>query len=158
MANELQAIVHKVKQAIRSDKVMRTSLTTVLAVHKPRIFQRGQDASNNKIGSYSTKKISISRKRQARDTGHTVFPGGYAQYKRETGKGTTVNFRDTDQMMLDYGLIVSGDKYGFGFQNNENFNKSQWLQDKFDKTVFDLSDSERNILANTLKVQIEQAL
>lgn len=137
---------------------MRTSLTTVLAVHKPRIFQKGQDANQAKIGTYSTNPISISKSKQARNTGKTYFPGGYAQYKRESGKGDTVNFRNTDQMMMDYGLVVSGDKYGFGFQNELNFNKSQWLQDKFDKDVFDLSDSERDLLSNTLKVQIEQKL
>jgi hypothetical protein len=158
VANEFQQIAKKIKEVIHSDQVMRTSLTTVLSVHKPRIFQKGQDANQSKIGNYSTKPISISKSRQARNTGKTYFPGGYAQYKSETGKGGTVNFRDTDQMMMDYGLVVSGDKYGFGFQNEFNFNKSQWLQDKFDKDVFDLSNQERDLLSRTLKTQIESKL
>jgi hypothetical protein len=159
VANELQSIVKEVLKIARSDKTMRTSLTTVLAVHKPRIFESGQDAKKQKIGTYSTKPISISKKNQARNTGKTYFKGGYSEYKSAVGKNPGyVNFRNTDQMQMDYGLIVEGDKYGFGFQNSENFNKSQWLQDKYKKDVFDLTDQEVTIFADTLKAQIESQL
>lgn len=158
MANELQAFTDKLKKLATSDKVMRVSLTTVLAVHKPRIFQQGQDSKKSKIGTYSTKPISISKKNQARNTGKTYFPGGYAQYKNEIGKGGTVNLRNTDQMMMDYQLIVNGDKFGFGFQNNTNYDKSQWMQEKYDKDIFDLTEEELNVLADTLKAQIESQL
>ncbi len=158
VANELQQITEKLKKVIHSDKVMRVSLTTVLAIQKPRIFQQGQDSRGGKIGTYSTNPISISKKNQARNTGKTYFPGGYAQYKNDIGKGGTVNFRNTDQMMMDYQLIVSGDQYGFGFQNHFNYEKSEWLQDKYDKNVFDLTEQELNVLADTLKAQVEAQL
>lgn len=138
---------------------MRTALTTVLAIHKPRIFESGQDAKKQKIGTYSTKPISISKNAQSRNTGKTYFKGGYSEYKSAVGKNPGfVNLRNTDQMQMDYQLIVDGDKYGFGFQNNTNFNKSQWLQDKYDKDIFDLTDQEINIFADTLKAQIESQL
>lgn len=158
MANELQQITERLKRVVRSDKVMRVSLSTVLAIQKPRIFQQGQDSKGSKIGAYSTNPISISKKNQARNTGKTYFTGGYAQYKNEIGKGGTVNFRNTDQMMMDYQLIVSGDRFGFGFQNPFNYEKSEWLQDKYDKNVFDLTEQELNVLADTLKAQVEAAL
>lgn len=159
MANELQSIVKEVLKIARSDKTMRTALTTVFAIHKPRIFEQGQDAKKQKIGTYSTEPASISKKNQARNTGKTYFKGGYSEYKKAIGKNPGfVNLRNTDQLQMDYQLIVDGDKYGFGFQNGFNFNKSQWLQEKYDKDIFDLTDHEINIFADTLKAQIESQL
>jgi hypothetical protein len=159
VANELQALTDRLKQVIHSDKLMRVSLTTVLAIQKPRIFEQGQDSKKSKIGTYSTDPISISKKSQARNTGKTYFKGGYAEYKSAIGKNPGyVNFRNTDQMMMDYQLIVSGDQYGFGFQNHFNYEKSGWLQDKYDKNVFDLTEQELNVLADTLKAQVEAQL
>lgn len=158
MAKEIQELIQRINRAVRSEKAMRVALTSVLSVQKSRIFQSGQDASKSKIGKYSTKPISISKKNQARNTGKTYFKGGYAEYKAAIGKGGDVNFRNTDQMQMDYGIIQNGNQFGFGFQNVENYNKSQWLQDKYDKDVFDLTEQELNILGDVLKIEIEKIL
>lgn len=158
MAKEIQDLIQRINKAVKSEKAMRTALTSVLAIHKPRIFQTGQDANKSKIGRYSTTPISISKKNQARNTGKTYFKGGYAEYKDAIGKGGDVNFRNTDQMQMDYGIIQNGSEFGFGFQNAENFNKSQWLQDKYDKDVFDLTDQELDILGDVHKAEVEKLL
>jgi hypothetical protein len=159
VANDLQKIVGNIKKAIVSDRPMRTALTTVLAIHKPRIFEKGLDRNKTKVGTYSTKPASISKKSQARDTGQTSFKGGYSEYKSAIGKNPGyVNFRNTDQMMMDYQLVKSGNTWGFGFQNQTNFNKSQWLQEKYDKDSFDMSDEELNLFADVLKLEIEKML
>lgn len=159
MANELQQIMDRINRVVRSDKPMRAALSTVLAIHKRRIFQQGKDASGNQIGKYSTKPISIPLSRQARNTGRTRFKGGYDEYKRAIGKNPGfVNLRDKDQMQMDYGLIVSGDNFGFGFQNSFNYQKSQWAEEKYDKEIFAPSDQELNVLADTLKFEVERML
>lgn len=159
MASELQNLLRQINKTVRSDKVMRTALTTVLSVHKPRIHDKGMDSSGNKIGTYSANPISISKSKQARNTGKTYFKGGYSEYKSAIGKNPGyVNLINHGQLQSDYGIVVDGDKYGFGFQNPENFNKSQWMQEKYDKNIYDLSDSELNLLADTLKAVIEKTL
>lgn len=158
MAKEILDLIQRINKAVKSEKAMRTALTSVLAVHKQRIFQTGQDANKSKIGKYSTTPISISKKNQARNTGKTYFKGGYAEYKDAIGKGGDVNFRNTDQMQMDYGIIQNGNEFGFGFQNTENFNKSQWLQDKYDKDVFDLTEQELDILGDVHKAEVEKLL
>lgn len=151
MANEFNDLITRINRAIKSDRNLRIALSTTLAIHKPRIFQQGFDSKGVKIGTYSTKPASISKKQQARDTGRTYFKGGYAEYKRAVGKNPGyVVLRNTDQMMMDYGIQGSGLSYGFGFQNRENYNKSQWMQDKYFKPIFDLSRHEETILTNTL--------
>jgi hypothetical protein len=147
--DDLLKIVDRVNKAIRSDKSKRTALTTTLAIHKQRIFVNGLDANGAKIGNYSTNPISISKSRQARNTGKTYFKGGYSEYKSAIGKNPGyVNLTNTGQMANDYSLIVNGDFYGFGFQNQENANKSGWMGDKYDKDIFELSDKELDTFAN----------
>jgi len=159
VANELTALINKINDAIKSDKHQRTALTTTLAIHKPRIFQQGLDANGSKIGTYGTNPISISKKRQARNTGKTYFKGGYAEYKSAIGKNQGfVNLRNTDQMMTDYGLVFNGGKFGFGFQNDINGDKSAWMTEKYQKDIFALSDSEVDVLANTLVAQLNQSI
>ena len=155
MANEFTDLITKINNVVRSDRNLRTALTSVLAVHKPRIFVGGFDAKGVRIGTYSTKKISISKKQQARNTGKTVFKGGYAEYHGAIGKGSTnVILRNTDQMYMDYGLQGSGLNYGFGFQNTENYNKSQWMEEKYKKPIFDISKNEERILVEVLTDQL----
>lgn len=138
---------------------MRIALSSVLAIHKPRIFEKGLDGNDAKIGTYSTKPISISKKNQARNTGKTYFKGGYAEYKKDVGKNPGyVNLRNTDQMMQDYGLIISGQSYGMGFQNKLNYDKSQWMQTKYGKDIFDHDDREIQVLTDVLTFEVTKAL
>ncbi len=160
MANEWGNILNDINALRRNDRAVRIALTSVLAVQKQRIFNRGQDANASRIGTYSRKPASISRKSQARSTGHTYFPGGYAQYKSEIGKNSGfVNLRNTDQMMMDYTFQVIGvDTYGFGFNNDFNYDKSQWMEDKYNKNIFDESDSEGNLMETILTRELERYL
>lgn len=151
MANEITSLIQRINNAARSDRNLRIALTSTLAVHKPRIFSQGFDARGQKIGTYSTKPTSISKSNQARNTGKTYFKGGYAEYKRDVGKNPGfVILRNTDQMMMDYGLQGNGLNYGFGFQNTDNYNKSQWMENKYQKPIFDISKNEERILTEVL--------
>jgi hypothetical protein len=159
VANEFIDLIGKINQTIRSDRGLKIALSTTLAVHKQRIFVEGGDAKGTKIGTYSTKPISISKKNQARQTGKTFFKGGYAEYKRAVGKNPGfVNLRNTDQMMMDYGLIGSSLQYGFGFNNTENFKKVNWMEEKYRKEIFFLTKKEEDVLTSVLSSQINQAI
>jgi hypothetical protein len=61
-------------------------------------------------------------------------------------------------MMMDYGLQGGSLSYGFGFQNSENYKKSQWMEAKYKKPIFDLSRNEENILTDVLTDQLINAL
>lgn len=159
MANELIGLVDRINNAIRSERVLRTAITTVLAIHKPRIFEKGLDGSNSKIGTYGTNPISIAKKSQARQTGKTYFKGGYAEYKKEIGKNQGfVNLRNTDQMMIDYGIVFEGGQFGLGFQNDLNGNKSNWMEGKYKKDIFDHTQEELDLLGNVLSREINRQI
>lgn len=159
MANEITDFINRVNQFVQSDRNIRTAITTTLAVHKPRIFVQGLDSVGARIGTYSTKPASISKSQQARNTGKTYFKGGYAEYKRAVGKNPGyVILRNTDQMYSDYGIVGGNGRYGYGFQNNENYNKSQWMEDKYEKEIFQLSDKELDVLTDVLVDQLDKEL
>lgn len=160
MAGEYDKLIRNLNSLITDDRIARTALSSVLPIHKKRIFESGQDGNNAKIGTYSTKPISIAKKNQSRQTGHTYFKGGYAQYKSEVGKNPGfVNLRNTDQMQMDYGLMTLGqEEFGFGFTNSENFNKTQWNEEKYKKSIFVLTQQEQDTLQKLIEQQIAKRL
>jgi hypothetical protein len=134
VAAEISGIMDKILSAIRSDQTTRIAFTTVLAIHKPRIFEQGFSAKGAKIGTY----VPATAKR-----------------KKEQGRNAAfVNLRDTDQMYADYGLVGSNGDYGFGFQNPFNYQKSQWMEQKYQTEIFNLSKYEEDVLADTLVNQL----
>lgn len=128
--DELLNIVTKVNSAIRSDRGRRIALSTVLSTHKQRIFFQGLAANGSQIGRYS-KKYGEKKSKLGRNPGY-------------------VNLRLTDQMMNDYGLVINGDQYAFGFQNSFNADKAGWVSDHFNKDIFHLSESELDLLMDIL--------
>ena len=160
MADEFDVMIRELNQISQTDRAMRKALNTVLAEQKRRIFSQGQDANGSDIGTYSTRPISISRKDQAKNTGKTHFEGGYAEYKSLIGRNPgKVILRNTDQMMMDYGVLVLGnDQYGLGFVNDENGDKSDWLEDKYKKEIFSESDFEGQIVENVLYQELDRII
>lgn len=160
MASEWDIVIRKVNDALRTDKAVRTGITTVLALQKQRIFTQGKDAKEAQIGTYSTNPISISKKNQSRQTGKTYFKGGYAEYKTAIGKNPGfVNLQNTSQMMLDYSFQVLGsNSYGLGFNNQFNFNKSEWMEKKYSKEIFFQSAKEGEVLNKVIEEQIGRDL
>jgi hypothetical protein len=155
--DEIRNITVKMNAAIRSERAQRAAITTVLAVHKRRIFQDGLDADGGRIGTYSTNPIQIPKNKQARNTGKTKFEGGYAEYKTAIGKNPGyVNLQNFGQMMADYGLMQVGQEFGLGYQNPDNYNKSMWLQEKYDKQIFHHSQSEIDLLMNVLMFELNK--
>lgn len=61
-------------------------------------------------------------------------------------------------MMADYGLIVNGDQYAFGFQNSANAEKMGYMQDKYDKGIAHLSEDELELFGNVLNDEISKEI
>ena len=159
MANDLLNIVNKVNNAIRSPQIRRIAASTVLSKQKPRIFEQGLAENGSKIGTYGTNPISIAKNRQARNTGKTYFKGGYSEYKTAVGKNPGyVNLVNTGQLQADYGLIVNGDLLAFGFQNSVNADKAGWMESKYDKEIFELTDPEFNLYVEVLSFELNKAI
>ena len=156
MANEIQNIIIKMNAAV-SDRSLLTAVNTVFGVHRARIFEQGLDANDQQIGTYSTNPMSLSKSRQARNTGRTFFKGGYAEYKTAIGKNPGyMNLRNFDQLYADYGVISGRGSIGLGFQNPVNYAKAINIQKKQGKTIFAHNAKEIDLLTNVLAFEINR--
>lgn len=121
---------------LQSDKFYRTALTSILPAHKARIFNSGTAADGSKIGTYE--KATARRKAKA---------------GRES---SFVNLRDSDKMMMGYTLhtITPMKEYGYGFESQEDFDKTQWNEARYSKSIFALSAKENTDLATVVDRQL----
>lgn len=156
-ANGYDILISDINKMMQNDRVGLAAVNTVMASQKKRIFQDGKASNESSIGQYSTNPISISRKNQAKNTGKTYFKGGYREYKSLLGKGTNVNLRNTDQMMIDLGSsIVGRGEYGIGFNNELNGKKAGWNEEHFGKDIFITSDREDEQFVNVFQYEINK--
>lgn len=159
-ANTWDIVLKKMTDLVQFNRAVKIGVQTVLATQKKRIFVDGEDATNNKIGKYSTNPISISKKNQNRNTGKTYFKGGYSEYKSAIGKNPGyINLNNTGQMFQDYSFFDLGQAgLGLGFNNNINFDKSQWAESKDGKKIFQQSAKEGVILDSVISQEIGKDL
>jgi hypothetical protein len=159
-ANAWDIVLKKMSDIAQFDRAVKVGIQAVLLQQKGRVFFEGQDASSGKIGQYSTNPISIAKNKQARNTGKTYFPGGYAEYKSAIGKNPGyVNLRNTDQMNMDYAFFDLGNSsYGLGFANPENFNKSKWMEEKYGTSIFNQSQKEGETLNKVIEHEVGKDL
>jgi hypothetical protein len=59
---------------------------------------------------------------------------------------------------MDYGLVGGSGKYGFGFHNDINSEKSGWMEQKYGKEIFQISNYEENVLADVVVDQLIKSL
>lgn len=152
------ALIKQVNAMIRNKNAGIAAINSVLAAQKKRIFQQGKASDDSKIGTYSTKKISISKKQQAKNTGKTTFKGGYREYKSLIGKGSSfVNLRNTDQTMMDLSTqVVGNNEFGIGFTNEFNADKAEWNEEKYNKPIFNTTVEEDNLFVKVFEFEINK--
>jgi hypothetical protein len=157
--NEWDIVLKQVTDLPKFNRAVKIGIQTVLATQKKRIFVDGEGV-DGKIGVYGTNPISISKSKQARNTGKSYFKGGYAEYKSDIGKNPGyVNLNNTGQMFQDYAFFDLGsNQYGIGFNNNVNFDKSKWMEEKYQKDIFNQSAKEGNILDSVISFEIGKDL
>lgn len=158
MAQGYEILISDINRMLSNERVMIGAVNSVLASQKKRIFEQGKASDESKIGNYGTKPISISKSRQARQTGKTRFPGGYLEYKSLTGKEASfVNLQDTGQMMMDLGTSIVGiGEYGIGFSNSFNGDKSEWNEKKYKKEIFATTEKEDDLFIKVVEFELER--
>lgn len=142
-----------------TQKIILKGLNSILAVQEERIHRKGLAGDGGKIGKYSTNPVSISKKNQARNTGQTYFPGGYAEYKRKIGfSGGSVNLENTGQMKQDYSVIPLDGGGGLGFKNPKNADKSEYVEDHFKKDIYVPTKQEEELFDKIINFEIDKIL
>lgn len=141
-------------------KALLISVSSVQSEQKDRIHKRGLDSKGQRIGKYSEKPISISKKRQVRNTGQTYFPKGYREYKQRIGQESNfVTLENFGQMMRDYTFFpINKKSIVQGFKNPINAKKATWAEENFDTTIYDWTEEEENIFNKVFDYELNRLL
>lgn len=160
MVTGYEVLIADINRVLQNERVLIAAANSVLIRQRDRIFNQGKASDESKIGQYGTKPISISRNRQAKQTGKTYFKGGYREYKSLTGKESGfVNLQDTGQMMMDLGTtVVAKGEVGIGFSNQFNADKSEWAEEKYKKEIFASTDDEDELFSKVIEFELDKLL
>ena len=147
------ALIKKLDGLLDKDKFLRRVLLDMHDTLDQRIFDEGNAASGQNFSAGLTSK-----------TGKT---GDYSKWygrKREK-KGRQIEKVDlqfTNEFRKDWTLVINKREYGHGFKrargggnNIHNADLSEYLEKKYQKDIFKLSESERNHLSDLLGKNIK---
>ena len=149
------ALIKKLDGLLDKDKFMRRVLLDMHDTLDQRIFDDGKAASDQNFSAGLTYK-----------SGKT---GDYSKWygkKRLNKLGASsidfVNLQFTNEFRKDWTLVINSREYGHGFKrargggnNIHNADLSEYLEKKYQKDIFRLSQSERKHLSELLGKQIK---
>lgn len=144
--------INQIRRILSDDTPVRLGIQAALTAQKKRIFSSGSDSAGGKIGMYSQKPATIKGVR---------YPKGYAQYKAAKGKNPGfVILRDSDSLMNSYQLKVvsKNSEYIVGPADQDNFNKTVWMESKYRKTIFNQAEAEKRILFDTINKNVSSII
>lgn len=160
--------------------LLRFLAVNMLPVVHDRIHVEGKDASGGQIGTYSPGYMKVRtgnypetvlksgknkgnfRTKKTKEGQAGVFTKGdhkgepRPRYNRDSS--TKVILSLTKEMELDFSVIADNNKYGLGFKNEHNFNKSQWVESTYKKKIFSLTPDEQELTLELAKKYITNAL
>lgn len=136
--SELRSNIQALREILSGDIDKRVLLTVHQQI-KTRIFVDGEDASENPIGNYS--KPYIKRR-----------------VKKGLGGSPKVVLEFTGQMKNDFQLIEEGGSLGSGFLNSANGDKSEWVEDTYNKEIFKASKDEEDLIEELINSEVNRLL
>lgn len=136
-ATGLQDKLDKLKDR---EYLLRPVVFGVIDLMTKRIHIDGRASDGGQIGTYSNDYIQGLRK------------------KNNRGPGKTVIISLTRQLENNYSVIATQNGYGIGFLNDFVYQKSQWVQEIYDKPIFNLTSAERQYALDYINDLVTEAL
>lgn len=121
-----------------SDPILIAAATGVLGEVTNRIHTRGQKTNNSEIGSYKDSYM-------------------YTREKNNRGSSRNIIFSITRQMENDFTVVSTGNRVGLGFNNDTNFKKATYLEQRFPGT-YTLSAEEQLIVVRVIDAYLNGIL
>lgn len=143
MAKEIKKQIKKLKD-IQSGKVFNQVALTIHQQIKKRIFTKGKNANDSKIGKYSESTLRIRKSPKNRG---------------RVPQSDFIILQFTGQMIRDFIPIKSrGVVVGSGFKQKINVNKVKWIHDRLNQKIFKLTKKEEKLFVDLLQKNINRFL
>lgn len=139
--------------------MLREVATSMLPVVKDRIHTDGKAADGTQIGTYSKGYMAVrtgvyqsnGKITKGKNKGETRNVGVFTKGKNKGEERPKYNRTSdtkvvaslTRQMESDFSVQATSEGYGLGFNNDENFNKSQYVEATYKKKIYGLTDTEK---------------
>jgi hypothetical protein len=156
------------------DAMLRTVALAVLPEVRKRVHVEGKDSSGSQIGIYSTEYMKVrtgsfgnsekfsrgARRGENKNAG--VFTRGAKEgsarprYNRSSDPKVILSL--TRQMENDLSVLPSGSGYGIGFNNPDNFQKSQWNEKTYRKPIWNTTEGEKELAKQTAEAFVADYL
>jgi hypothetical protein len=167
------------------DQMLRTVALTLLPEVKKRVHVDGKDSNGNQIGTYSkaymvlrtgayqnAKRVTRgNNKGKLKDAGSFtdrtirldkktgVFSGedkvGQARPKYNRTSDPKVILSLTRQMENDLSVLPIGGGYGIGYNNPDNFKKSQYNEATYKKRIWAPTEDEKALVRKTAEAYVK---
>ena len=147
---DLSELIRKTKRLAIHDKVTQRVLASIHEMTDKRIFKEGRSASGKALGTYSkgyqrTRKKGVLYVRKGVKRNNT-YPSI-----------TKIILQATSQMNNDYVFLVLPDgNYGSGFNNEKNFDKSEWVESTYKKPIFKLTRAEEKQIDIRMEKELDR--
>lgn len=119
-----------------TEEFLRPIFLTLHQQVTQRIFDQGLDARDAQIGEYSEEYIK-------------------RRVKKGLGASPKVILQFTGQMRNDFVFIQDQERQGSGFLNQANADKSKWVEETYNKVIFDLTEKEERLLSELIEAKID---
>ena len=159
--------------ADNKDEIIIPAMNVVLADFTERIFEQGKDAKDQKIGKYSqfpyiqkldeignVKKAKVKRLAEKQGRSKNVFlRKGYSELRDLAGfQNKFVDLNFTGSLFASIKIFPEKNGFAFVITGKSNIKKAVDNEARFDKTIFELSDSEQATLKTEILKNIERIL
>lgn len=130
----------KLEKLKDKEYLLRPVAFDIIDLMTKRIHNEGKAADGQLIGTYSPAYMRIRTNK----------------YKRKPDTNVIVSL--TSLLENDWNVIATQKGYGVGFLNPLNFDKAGWVEERFDKNIFGLSQAERDHVTVRLTELVQEAL
>jgi len=124
VADELKRHIKQLDKLLVPCGVDTEVLVAMHAVTTNRIFTNGKDSNGADIGKYSKAYLK------------------FRQGKGASGSKVILQSPSQPQMIHDFSVICGASGKGLGFKNNINFKKSFWVEETYNKDIFQHTPAE----------------
>lgn len=139
-----------------------------------RIHEQGKDSGGNQIGTYSPGYMTIrtgkfknstviskgKRKGEVKDSGVTTkgksIGAKRVSYNRTSDTKVVISL--TRQLENDYTVVATPLGYGVGFNNKHNFDKANWVENTYERKIFDHTQEELDAAIEFINELTQDAL
>ena len=135
--NDIEEAIQKLNK-ILSGELQNKAVLTVHQQVKRRIFELGLDSNDRRIGTYSDSYVK-------------------QRINKKLGSDRKVTLEFTGQMRRDFvpkkekGVIVES-----SFTNDANDKKAGYVEETYDKDIFELTPKEKKLLDELIQIEIEK--